>query len=216
MLAERETAVVGHVIPLQVRCDIGPGWEALRAVAEASDLLTGPSPEGTFKVRCSRRGHHEWTCQDLELAVAERVSERTGANVNMREPEQLVRVEVFQGVAWLGAMWADDLLTKKITRMRVHAPGERPLNRAETKLREILARFEISLPADARALDIGASPGGWTKVLAEHATEVVAVDPGMLDPSVTALPNVRHLVMRSERLGERCLIWGCSTSSPTT
>jgi tRNA(Ser,Leu) C12 N-acetylase TAN1 len=201
-LAEADTQCVGRVVALQVQCAIGKGREYVEVLAEASDLLPGPSPEGTFKVACVRRGAHEWTSRDAEIAVAERVSARVDAEVDMRQPEQVVSVEVFQGLAFLGVSWSDELLRKGITRMRKYAPGTRPLNRAELKLREAISQFGLELPSAGRALDIGASPGGWTKVLAEHVAEVVAVDPGALDERVLALGNVRHLQMRSEGLPE--------------
>lgn len=50
-----------------------------------------------------------------------------------------------------------------------------------------------------RALDIGAAPGGWTAVLvALGVGEVIAIDPGMLDDDVLAMPGVKHMRMRVE------------------
>lgn len=46
------------------------------------------------------------------------------------------------------------------------------------------------------ALDIGASPGGWTAFLAEKFDKVIAVDPGALDETVLARPNVTHIKSR--------------------
>jgi tRNA(Ser,Leu) C12 N-acetylase TAN1 len=199
---QAQSECLGRVIPLHVRCDIGKGREHLETLAEASDPLPGPSPEATFKAVCERRGAHEWTSRDAEIGVGSRVGERTGAPVDFDNPEQWVRIEVFQDIAFLGYCWADELLHKEITRMRKWAPGTRPINRAELKLREILDRFELTLPAEGRALDIGAAPGGWTQVLSEHMAEVVAVDPGALDERVLALPKVTHLPVRSEALLE--------------
>ncbi len=202
LLANLTTECVGHITPLHVRCAIGKGCEHLETLACASDLLPGPSAGAPFRAVCNRRGDHEWTSQQAAMAVGVRVAERTGAPVSLEAPEQVVMVEVFQDFAFLGVAWNDELVRKEITRMRKYAPGTRPLNRAELKLREIITQFELALPPAGRALDIGAAPGGWTKVLAEHVAEVVAVDPAVLDATVVALPNVRHLPLRSERLDE--------------
>ena len=44
------------------------------------------------------------------------------------------------------------------------------------------------------AVDIGASPGGWTDLLSRHAhVRVVAIDPAELDVPVAARPNVTHM-----------------------
>lgn len=200
LLADADTRTLGRVVPLQASCQVGKAREHLETLAAACHLLPGPSPEGTFKVACTRRGTHEWTSRDAEIAVAEAASALTGAEVDMRQPEQVISVEVFQDLAYLGVSWCDELLRKQITRMRKYAPGTRPISRAELKLREIIQRFDLHLPAHGRALDLGAAPGGWTRVLAEHMAQVVAVDPADLDPRVLALSNVTHLRVRSEAL----------------
>jgi len=109
-----------------------------------------------------------------------------------------VSVEVYQGVAYLGVNRPQDILHKTLRRQRKYAPGERPLNRAQWKIREALAVFGIELAPGARVIDLGSAPGGWAAVLAEAAAEVVAIDPAALDPSVESLRNVRHLRCRAE------------------
>lgn len=201
-LRAQPTRYLGRVVALQVACEVGKGPEGLETLAQASELLTGIAPGETFRVNCERRGKHAWTSQEAEVAVAEQISSRPGIDVDMRQPDHLVSVEVFQDAAYLGVTRIEEMVRKRILKMQRYAPGMRPLNRAEVKLREAIAQFGLELPREGRALDLGASPGGWTKVLAEHVAEVVAVDPGALDGRVLALPNVRHLAVRSEALGE--------------
>ncbi len=43
------------------------------------------------------------------------------------------------------------------------------------------------------AVDVGAAPGGWTRLLARACAPVYAIDPANLDPDVVALPNVVHI-----------------------
>ena len=47
----------------------------------------------------------------------------------------------------------------------------------------------------ARVVDVGAAPGGWSSFMADHSTQVIAVDPAEMDPRVLQLPNVTHLSM---------------------
>lgn len=75
--------------------------------------------------------------------------------------------------------------------------------RAAWKLREAIQEREIAEVLShrvgvARALDLGAAPGGWTSVLAERCVEVVAVDPADLDPAVGATRGVRHVRLQAE------------------
>lgn len=65
-----------------------------------------------------------------------------------------------------------------------------PPSRAYLKLWEALCRLgEWPSPGDT-CLDLGASPGGWTWVLAQLGADVTAVDKASLDPAVAALPGV--------------------------
>jgi 23S rRNA U2552 (ribose-2'-O)-methylase RlmE/FtsJ len=43
------------------------------------------------------------------------------------------------------------------------------------------------------AVDVGAAPGGWTKLLAACCDRVIAIDPGALHADVVALPAVTHV-----------------------
>ena len=48
----------------------------------------------------------------------------------------------------------------------------------------------------------GAAPGSWSYHLAQHARMVVAIDPAELSPELL-LPNVHHLMCKSEVAGEQ-------------
>ena len=65
-----------------------------------------------------------------------------------------------------------------------------PPNRAYLKLWEAFTRLGRLPRPGERCLDLGASPGGWTWVLAGTGASVVAVDKAPLDPAIAALPNV--------------------------
>jgi 23S rRNA (cytidine2498-2'-O)-methyltransferase len=65
-----------------------------------------------------------------------------------------------------------------------------PPNRAYLKLWEALVRLGHWPGPGEPCLDLGASPGGWTWVLARLGASVVAVDKAPLDPKVAAMPGV--------------------------
>lgn len=65
-----------------------------------------------------------------------------------------------------------------------------PPSRAYLKLWEALVRLRRWPQPGQRCLDLGASPGGWTWVLARLGAEVVAIDKAPLDPKVAAMPGV--------------------------
>lgn len=65
-------------------------------------------------------------------------------------------------------------------RMRLARSDER-VSRSEFKLEEAIQTFGLRLPDGGKALDLGASPGGWTRILRQYGQEVWSVDPGALD-----------------------------------
>jgi 23S rRNA (cytidine2498-2'-O)-methyltransferase len=67
------------------------------------------------------------------------------------------------------------------------------VSRAEFKLEELFKLVPLSLPTRGRALDLGASPGGWTRILRTRGFDVTAVDPGELAPTLAADRCVRHV-----------------------
>jgi 23S rRNA (cytidine2498-2'-O)-methyltransferase len=68
---------------------------------------------------------------------------------------------------------------------------EGPPSRAYLKLWEAFARLRRQPAPGERCLDLGASPGGWTWLLARTGAEVLAVDRAPLAADVAGLPNVR-------------------------
>src|SRR5882757_3664849 len=65
-----------------------------------------------------------------------------------------------------------------------------PPNRAYLKLWEALVQLRRWPQPGERCLDLGASPGGWTYVLAKLGAQVIAIDKAPLDPKVAAMPGV--------------------------
>lgn len=67
-----------------------------------------------------------------------------------------------------------------------------PPGRAYLKLWETFTRLGVAPAPGELCLDLGASPGGWSWVLANLGARVFAVDKADLAPNVTAMPNVEH------------------------
>lgn len=66
-----------------------------------------------------------------------------------------------------------------------------PPSRAYLKLFEAFVRERRWPRPGETCLDLGASPGGWTWLLAQTGASVVAVDKAPLEPHIDRLPNVR-------------------------
>jgi tRNA(Ser,Leu) C12 N-acetylase TAN1 len=209
LLREAETRLVARVTPVHTRVPVSADPSCAAGLARAAAAIGRLRPGQTFLVRCHRRGHHSWTARDIERGVAAMLEEATSAVGDYQAAtDWLVSIEVFQDVAYIGINRPANVLHRQLREQRKYPPGERPLNRAEWKLKEAFSACGLSLPPGARALDLGSAPGGWAKALAELGAQVTAVDPADLDPSVEALPSVQHLRMRAEALLDRHEVLG--------
>lgn len=68
-----------------------------------------------------------------------------------------------------------------------------PPNRAYLKLWEALTLLEKYPQPGDTALDLGASPGGWTYVMQSLGAQVTAVDKALLDANIACLPRVNFI-----------------------
>ena len=139
---------------------------------------------------------------DVNTALAEALAVRGGATLDVRHPGQVVSVVVaaYEGsvTGFLGLSPVADNLSAWAGGARRFAREEGQISRAEFKLLEALELFGVSLPAGGLALDLGAAPGGWTRVLRQRGLRVVAVDPAALHPALAADRDVRYLRTTAE------------------
>ena len=108
-------------------------------------------------------------------------------------PELIVSAAVFGNASHIGVSRpADNLSVWAGGRIRFPDDANR-ISRAELKLLEAESVFGLVFKAGGRALDLGASPGGWSRVLAGRGMYVTAVDPAELHPSLLNDRRVTHV-----------------------
>lgn len=173
------------------------------------EILPLIEPELTFSVQSRTLAKFPYKRFDINTALASEISERTHAEVNVRSPDQIISVVCAslaenddpcpQSIAFIGVSPTIYNLSDWAGGMRRFAREEGQVSRAEFKLLEALEVFHIELSQRGVALDLGAAPGGWTRVLRQHKQYVTAVDPGDLDPRIAADRSVRHLRMTAEK-----------------
>ncbi|MCD6089620.1 methyltransferase domain-containing protein [Candidatus Bathyarchaeota archaeon] len=195
-----ETVYVGKIFPIDKVVKISKSRESIAYIHDEIVQLDKLRKGERFVVRCRRRGKHEFTSQDVERELGSMLEKSCGALADLRNPQKIVTVQIFQNKALIGVSEASKIVEKKIKVFKKYKHGERPLTRAEHKIREAIKIFGLEIKRDFRVLDLGAAPGGWTKVLASLAGKVVAVDPADLNSSVKALPNVTYLKCKAEEI----------------
>lgn len=202
----RETVFVQHVAPADLAAGIDGSAGDVATLLEATRPLT-EGITGRFAVQC-RRGAHSggashadspYSTRDVEIAIGSPI-EAAGGVVDLDRPELVLSVYLGASTAYAG-LSPSALNKRRLTPQHRRYAASPVICRAEHKLEEAIDLWDLAPSLDgAQALDIGASPGGWSWVLANAAARVTAVDPGELDPRVAAHDAVTHLRVRAESL----------------
>ena len=202
----RHICPVQEIVPLrnQLNTDI-----AILCQHITETILPLVDPDLPFSVQTRVLADLPYKPFDLNTPLAEILSSG-GAPLDVRNPQQILSVVCAAindtqhatrntPVAYLGLSLALNNLSNWAGGVRRFAREEEQVSRSEFKLLEALEIFKIKLPARGVALDLGASPGGWTRVLRQKDQYVTAVDPGDLDPRIAADRGVRHKRMTAEQ-----------------
>lgn len=81
---------------IKVEADLG---EVVEKASEVGEETVGGNE--TFAVRARRTGSHDFTSKDIEEKVGEEIIERSGAEVDLDEPDKTVYVEVRQNKCYI-------------------------------------------------------------------------------------------------------------------
>ncbi len=219
---------VRHLAPVHAAFPLAGVLEDAAAVAGALEAgeqrVTGRvAPELRFSVQARLFGGHPSKPFDWNQPLSAALVASTGAALDVREPQQVLSVLVAElPGAWANLLGRQGLLATGSARpgegawallgvspveqnlsdwaggMRRFAREEGQVSRSEFKLLEALELFNLPLADHGVALDLGAAPGGWTRILRAAGQYVTAVDPAELDPRIAADAGVRHKRMTAE------------------
>jgi 23S rRNA (cytidine2498-2'-O)-methyltransferase len=197
---------IRHIMPVQRTGTITNNFFAdktalLNASLEISQIEAGSK----FSVQCRIiNGNLDYSCKDVEVFIGSHFdsmggipcfSDRTLSNEDVFVFSLLISGNTY----YLGFSRSVENLSSHSDEYRlISRAGENEVSRAENKLKEAINKFNLSLTGPGLVLDMGASPGGWSKVLADMNYQVIAVDPGNLHPSVLSCTNIRHIKDRIE------------------
>ncbi|HHY53946.1 MAG TPA: 50S rRNA methyltransferase [Chloroflexi bacterium] len=213
---------VRHVAPVQVVAPLGGHTGDPAYLARTlPGVLPALEPGLSFSVQTRVLADVPYKPFDINTALASALTTESGPPLDVRAPVQVVSVACAVLKHWqaepqlmiggttpgkgkrlaalAGVSLAADNLSNWAGGMRRFAREEGQISRAEFKLLEAIEVFGIEMPAHGVALDLGAAPGGWTRVLRRAGQYVTAVDPGDLDARLNGDPGVRHRRMTAEQ-----------------
>ncbi len=190
---------VRHICPVDFAPDADGSAADLDRLAElAGDLVEQLDRDASFSVQTRVLSGAAYKPFDVNQRLAGAVAALGGPALDVRNPAQVVSVVAAPGAVYVGVSPAALNLSNWAGGMRRFAREPDQVSRAEFKLLEAIEVFGIKLPPHGVALDLGASPGGWTRVLRQHEQYVTAVDPGDLDPRLASDTGIRHRRMTAE------------------
>ncbi len=211
---------VRHLAPVQVIVPLGGHAGDPAFLARTLPPLLPPlEADRRFSVQTRLCVELPYKPFDINTTLSAALAGEAGPPLDVRSPEQIVSVLCGllpsgpQAGAWVadgfklgkgrlaalaGLSLAADNLSNWAGGMRRFAREEGQVSRSEFKLLEAFEVFGLELPARGVALDLGAAPGGWTRLLRQRDQYVTAVDPGELDPRLASDRGIRHLHITAE------------------
>ena len=184
---------VHHICPAQVHLNLQDDLSDLAHMQAACMALTADAqrliatlPISDFSVQTRILDRHaQRTYQPFEInQKLAQVFTQLGYALNVQHPKWVVSVVIVGSSAYLGVSTVRQNLSDWAGGQRRFRRDDEQISRAEFKLLEALEVYGLALPTNGKAADLGAAPGGWTRLLRQHGLEVWAIDPGELHLSL--------------------------------
>lgn len=179
-----KAAFIRHLCPVM---EVLPVERLQSAIASQIPLFNRTQPL-SVQIRSNTKAINRTELRNLlvdDLVAA-------GLTVAVKDPVQIISIFCDSSKSYLGFSNATENLSNWAGGMHRFAHEDDQISRAEFKLLEAISVFNLALPTQGLALDLGASPGGWTRILRKLGLSVVAVDPGNLADSLQSDPKVSH------------------------
>lgn len=199
-LREQPPIFCRHVCPVHITVPLKQEAGDLETLVEAArQLVPHLDATQTFSVQTRLIGERwPYARYDVNTRLADTLTAQ-GFALDVRQPAQILSVALTPTAGYLGVSRAADNLSDWAGGERRFKAEPEQISRAEFKLLEAMETFKLSWPVDGNALDLGAAPGGWTRIARLHGMQVTAIDPADLDPRLAADPGIRHLRHTAQR-----------------
>lgn len=173
----------------------------LASVHEAL-LRSGIDKQVPFRIECidlnSKRGY---SAKDLEVYSGS-ILEKNGFRISLSGPKRLAYAVIADMNCYAGSDKLGNMLHPFIDPFRYYSKKYKAsISRAELKLIQAFDEFHIK--NGGIAIDLGAAPGGWSKVLVDKGFRVVAIDNGPLDYGGLKKAGIRVIVAKNGGSGSR-------------
>jgi len=151
-------------------------------------------PEVSLQVWSTGEVQTGYRADELRRALADSLGERAMTVARSGQEQILGAIVAPEGVI-LGLNSLDSALSDwPGGQVRLSKPKGQ-ISRSEFKLEELFRVHGFDVPVTGIAIDLGASPGGWTRILRQRGLTVWAIDPAKLDPRLATDDRIHHVQM---------------------
>ncbi|BCJ86198.1 SAM-dependent methyltransferase [Effusibacillus dendaii] len=181
-----------HIQPVDLQIDIDRSKDDfLKLIQAVKDQMNRIPP--TSKVAVQVRRHpgvnYGYTKYGMKEALDPILTEN-GYSPSIQQPDFVISILMGEHIAYFGISQAQENLSDWPGGAIRFQRQENQLSRSRFKLEEACLTFGIPIHTFKNALDLGASPGGWTSFLLDQGLHVTAVDTSLLDSSLMDHPHL--------------------------
>lgn len=194
LFKKNKIVFVRHINPINSRVELNKDDQDIEKIKDCLKELEDHLDKGkTFSIQTRIFNGKEYSYKgfDINEAISSQLAD-SGYKIDIKSPEQIISIIIDENNCYIGISDAEDNLSNWSGGERRFAFAKNQISRAEFKLLEVIELAEIDFSQYNNALDLGAAPGGWTKVLLDNGLKVEAVDPAELDKEIANNPNVYH------------------------
>ena len=183
-----------HICPIHREQRLDEG--SLSKLHLDEEMLAAIDPMRSFSVQTRLFGEPNLKPFQVNEALAEQVIAAVGSPLQVKDPQQVISVVILattEGIrAWLGLSLAAQNLSNWAGGIHRFRRDPNQISRSEFKLLEAIQVFQVPWVAGGQALDLGAAPGGWSRIVRLYGQQVTAVDPADLDERLGQDPGICH------------------------
>ena len=181
----------------------GPIFKILE---DSKELFTFLDTKKTFSVQVRIMGEMEkqFRRQNFEEVFSAELR-MNGYLLNVQNPEMAVTLAIANNFCYIGISDIGDNCSSWSGGIHRFAKEKEQVSRAEFKLLEALEYFQVDLSLCKTAVDLGAAPGGWSRVLLNRGFTVFAVDPAVLNDSLMLEKNLQYFKESAQEFFKRDL-----------
>ncbi len=192
-----QTIFINNAIPILGVFDYSSGFADIIS-AIGNSLRHGER----FKLEAfNANSNTKQSAKTIEVKIGEAL-ESMGHIADLNDPDTNFSIIFSGNSAYVGRMASDGDHKIMDEFRRSNRETTNKISRAEFKLKEAFEYFKVDVKRIKSAIDIGAAPGGWSRIVSDFGIKVLAIDKAEL---VYKSPHIIHIRERGDKVGKDVL-----------